>query len=56
MPQAIELVEKAHTAQPDDTRVTVSLGDLHIRAGKPAEALDLVDKEKAAASISICSV
>jgi cellulose synthase operon protein C len=49
MPQAIALIEKAHVAQPTNTRLTASLGDLYIRAGKPAEALDLVDQDRTAA-------
>ncbi len=31
---------------PANTRLTASLGDLYIRSGKPAEALDLVNKDK----------
>ena len=39
-------MEKAHDAQPANTRLTASLGDLYIRSGKPAEALALVNKDK----------
>lgn len=46
MPEAIALVEKAHNAEPANTRLTASLGDLYIRSGKPGEALDLVNKDK----------
>ena len=41
VPQAIALVEKAHNAQPANTRLTASLGELYIRAGQPAQALAL---------------
>ena len=40
--QAVKLLERAHTAAPQDARLTQSLGDLYIRAGKPQQALDLV--------------
>ena len=54
MPQAIALVEKAHKAQPANTRLTASLGDLYIRSGKPAEALAMVNKDQTAAATSTC--
>jgi cellulose synthase operon protein C len=50
LPQAIAVVEKAHNAQPANTRLTASLGDLYIRSGKPADALDMVNKDKTADS------
>src|SRR5207249_7650969 len=35
--------------EPANTRLTASLGDLYIRFGKPAAALDLVNEDKATA-------
>ncbi|HME26553.1 MAG TPA: XrtA/PEP-CTERM system TPR-repeat protein PrsT [Acetobacteraceae bacterium] len=49
MPQAIALVEKAHNAQPANARLTASLANLYIRAGKPAEALALINKDQSTA-------
>ena len=46
LPEAIKLLEKAHSAEPALTRVTVSLGDLYIRAGTPQKGLDLAAAEK----------
>ena len=46
LPEAIGLLERAHKAEPNQTRVTVSLGDLYIRAGTPQKALDLAAAEK----------
>ena len=43
-------MEKARDAQPANTRLTASLGDLYIRSGKPAEALALVNKDQNAAN------
>jgi cellulose synthase operon protein C len=40
--QAVTLIEHAHTAAPQDVRLTQTLGDLYIRTGKPQQALDLV--------------
>ncbi len=48
LPQAIALVERALIAEPNNTRIKVSLGDLFIRAGTPQKALEVVDKEKGA--------
>jgi putative PEP-CTERM system TPR-repeat lipoprotein len=45
---AIALVMRAHTAEPNLVRVTVTLGDLYIRSGQPQKALDLVQAEKGA--------
>ncbi len=57
MPQAIALVERAHVAQPANTRLTANLGELYIRSGKPADALALVGKEKnAAGSIDLLTL
>jgi cellulose synthase operon protein C len=42
----IDRLERAHAADPTLTRVTVTLGDLYIRAGTPQKALDLVAAEK----------
>ena len=50
--QAIPLVERAHTALPDNVRVTVTLGNLYIRAGDPQKAFDLVDQSKGATANS----
>ncbi len=50
MPQAIALVEKAHAVQPASVQLTVSLGGLYIRSGKPAEALALLDTDTATAN------
>jgi putative PEP-CTERM system TPR-repeat lipoprotein len=44
--EATALLEQAHQAEPAQTRVTVSLGDLYIRAGAPQKALDLAAAEK----------
>ena len=46
LPDAIDLLERAHRAAPDQLRLTVSLGDLYIRAHTPQKALDLVAAEK----------
>jgi putative PEP-CTERM system TPR-repeat lipoprotein len=48
MPQAVALLEAAHKAAPDNTHLLVSLGELYIRSGKPAEALTIVNNEKGA--------
>ena len=48
LPDAIALLERAHRADPNQTRITVSLGDLYIRAGTPQKALDLAAAEKGA--------
>jgi cellulose synthase operon protein C len=48
--QAIALVEKAHNAQPANARLTASLGNLYIRADKPAEALALINKDQSTAN------
>jgi putative PEP-CTERM system TPR-repeat lipoprotein len=45
--QAISLLEAAHRADPGQARVTVSLGDLYIRAKQPQKALDLAAADKA---------
>jgi cellulose synthase operon protein C len=46
LPAATELLERAHKADPNQTRITVSLGDLYIRAGAAQKALDLAAAEK----------
>jgi putative PEP-CTERM system TPR-repeat lipoprotein len=43
---AIGLMERAHAADPNLTRVTVTLGDLYIRSGAAQKALDLAAAEK----------
>jgi putative PEP-CTERM system TPR-repeat lipoprotein len=40
------LLERAHKADPSQTRVTVTLGDIYIRSGEPQKALDLAAAEK----------
>ena len=45
-PQAITVVEAAHKAEPANSRILVSLGELYIRSGKPADALAMVNMEK----------
>ena len=44
--EATELTERAHKADPTQVRVTVTLGDLYIRAGAAQKALDLAAAEK----------
>jgi putative PEP-CTERM system TPR-repeat lipoprotein len=46
LPEATEVLERAHRAEPNQTRITVSLGDLYIRAGAAQKALDLAAAEK----------
>jgi putative PEP-CTERM system TPR-repeat lipoprotein len=48
LPDAIGLLERAHTSDPTLTRVTVTLGDLYIRQGSAQKALDLAAAEKGA--------
>jgi putative PEP-CTERM system TPR-repeat lipoprotein len=43
---AVDLMERAHAAEPNLTRVTVTLGDLYIRSGAAQKALDLAAAEK----------
>ncbi len=54
MPEAIALVEKAHKAEPANTRLTASLGDLYIRSGKPARHLTGQQGQDVPAATSIC--
>jgi putative PEP-CTERM system TPR-repeat lipoprotein len=49
---AIELLEKAHKADPAVTRITVNLGDMYIRSGAPQKALELAAAEKGANAAS----
>ena len=46
LPEAAEALARAHSADPNQTRITVTLGDVYIRAGTPQKALDLVAAEK----------
>ena len=39
--QAIALTEKAHASAPNNPQLTIGLGELYIRAGKPEKALEL---------------
>ncbi len=48
--EATALLERAHKADPARTRVTLSLGELYIRAGSPRKALDLAAAESPEAS------
>lgn len=43
---AVATIERAHQAEPNQTHVTVMLGELYIRNGDPQKALDLVNAEK----------
>ncbi len=52
LPDAIALQEHAHTAAPDDVRITGSLGDLYTRSGNAQKALELVAQAKGAAAAS----
>ena len=52
LPEAIGLLERAHKAEPGLTRLTVSLGDLYIRAGTPQKGLDLAAAEKGTNALS----
>jgi putative PEP-CTERM system TPR-repeat lipoprotein len=45
---AIDLTERAHASDPSLTRVTVTLGELYMRAGTAQKALDLASAEKGA--------
>src|SRR5208283_1713238 len=56
--EATSLLERAHRADASQTRVTVSLGDLYIRAHEPQKALDLtlVENGEHAASVSILTL
>ena len=47
---AIDLLERAHRAAPNLTRLTAALGDLYIRAGTAQSALDLVAAEPGASA------
>jgi putative PEP-CTERM system TPR-repeat lipoprotein len=46
LPAAVQLLEHAHGAEPNQTRIVVSLGDLYIRGGTPQKALELAAAEK----------
>jgi cellulose synthase operon protein C len=52
LPDAVTLLEHAHTALPDNLRITNGLGDLYIRSGNAQKALDLVGQAKGAAASS----
>ena len=43
---AAETLERAHRAEPNQTRLTATLGDVYIRAGMAQKALDLAAAEK----------
>ena len=46
LPEAATVLERAHNADPAQTRITVSLGELYIRQGFAQKTLDLVAAEK----------
>ncbi|HQT78328.1 MAG TPA: PEP-CTERM system TPR-repeat protein PrsT [Rhodopila sp.] len=48
LPEAIAVLERAHTADPTLVQTTATLGDVYIRAGTPQKALDLALSEKGA--------
>jgi cellulose synthase operon protein C len=50
---SVTLLQKAHTADPANVRVTVSLGDTYLRNNEPQKAMDLVAAEKPPQSDSI---
>ena len=52
MKEAIDLLDRAHRAEPNQTRITVTLGDVYIRAGMAQKALDLAAAEKGATATS----
>jgi putative PEP-CTERM system TPR-repeat lipoprotein len=47
------MMQKAHAAAPASTNLTVNLGELYIRDGKPQKALDLALAEKPPVSSSV---
>jgi cellulose synthase operon protein C len=56
--EAVSVLERAHSADPDQMRITVTLGDVYIRSGMAKKALDLAAAEKgtSASSTSILSL
>jgi predicted Zn-dependent protease len=58
LPEAAEVLERAHNADPGQTRTTLTLGDVYIRSSMAQKALDLANAEKgpAAASIDIMNL
>ncbi|MBN8900870.1 MAG: tetratricopeptide repeat protein, partial [Rhodospirillales bacterium] len=46
LPDAVALLERARAAEPQNTRLIASLGDLYIRSGAPEKALDLALAQK----------
>lgn len=58
LPEAAAVLERAHHADPAQTPITVSLGELYIRQGSPQKALDLAAAEKGsnASSTNILSL
>jgi putative PEP-CTERM system TPR-repeat lipoprotein len=43
LPDAIDVLQKAHLAAPNDDNVTASLADLLVRTGEPAKAVQTLD-------------
>jgi putative PEP-CTERM system TPR-repeat lipoprotein len=58
MPEAIDLMLKAHAAAPTMPRITANLGELYIRSGQSQKALDLAlaEKQPIANSVEILSL
>ncbi len=50
---ALALLERAHKAVPENTRVTVNLAETYLRANDPQKAMDLLAAEKPPASGTI---
>jgi putative PEP-CTERM system TPR-repeat lipoprotein len=48
--QAIAVTEKAHTAAPDDARITIGLARLYLRNGESQKTLDLIRNTRGAES------
>jgi cellulose synthase operon protein C len=49
---AAGVLERAHHGEPNQTRITLALGDVYIRSGTPQKALELATAEKGANSAS----
>ncbi len=50
--EAVSVLERAHSAGPDQARITVTLGDVYIRSGMAKKALDLAAAEKGTSASS----
>ncbi len=49
---AAAVLERAHKANPGQTRITATLGEIYIRSGMAQKAMDLADAEKGAGATS----